>query len=110
MRVRIVCAMLAALPLGALHGQTDPPAPLIDYHQHLFSPDAAELVSPKPAPGDSAALAVIRHGIPAKDVIALLDSAGIRRALVLSVAYTWGAANRTVENEYEHVKAENDWT
>jgi predicted TIM-barrel fold metal-dependent hydrolase len=29
---------------------------------------------------------------------------------VLSVAYTWGSANRSVENEYEKVKAENDWT
>lgn len=30
---------------------------------------------------------------------------------MLSVAYTWGKASRApVENEYEHVKAENDWT
>jgi predicted TIM-barrel fold metal-dependent hydrolase len=44
-------------------------------------------------------------------LIALLDAAGIRRALVLSVAYTWGKASRApVANEYEHVKAENDWT
>ena len=25
------------------------------------------------------------------------------------MAYTWGSATRTVENEYEKVKAENDW-
>src|ERR1041385_364369 len=75
--------------------------PVIDYHQHLFSPGAATLVTGKP---DS-------PGISARDLIALLDSAGIRRALVLSVAYTWGKASRApVENEYEHVKAENDWT
>lgn len=75
-------------------------APVIDYHQHLFSPDAAALVT-----GNSSS-----PGIGARDVIALLDSAGIRRALVLSVAYTWGKASRTpVENEYEHVKSENDW-
>src|SRR5262249_30291393 len=75
--------------------------PIIDYHQHLFSPDAAALVSGKP---DS-------QGINARDLIALLDSAGIQRALVLSVAYTWGKARRApVANEYEHVKAENDWT
>jgi predicted TIM-barrel fold metal-dependent hydrolase len=29
---------------------------------------------------------------------------------VLSVAYMFGSPNRTVENEYEKVKAENDWT
>ena len=76
-------------------------APLIDYHQHLFSPSAAALVAGKPeAPG-----------IDARALIALLDSAGIRRALVLSVAYTWSKASRApVDNEYEHVKAENDWT
>jgi len=39
-------------------------------------------------------------------VIALLDSAGIRRALVLSIAYTWGNPSRHVEDEYEKVKAE----
>jgi predicted TIM-barrel fold metal-dependent hydrolase len=75
--------------------------PVIDYHQHLFSPDAAALVT-----GDQRS-----PGIDARDVIALLDSAGIRRALVLSVAYTWGKASRaTVDDEYNHVRAENDWT
>lgn len=75
--------------------------PVNDYHQHLFSPDAAALIMGKPN----------SPGISARDLIALLDSAGIRRALVLSMAYTWGKASRTpVENEYEHVKAENDWT
>jgi predicted TIM-barrel fold metal-dependent hydrolase len=76
-------------------------APAIDYHQHLFSPAAAALVSGNPN----------SPGISARNLIELLDSAGIRRALVLSMAYTWGKASRApVENEYEHVKAENDWT
>ena len=48
--------------------------------------------------------------ISAKDLVALLDEAGIRRAVVLAMGYTWGSPNRTVENEYEKVKAENDWT
>ena len=75
--------------------------PAIDYHQHLFSPDAAALVTGNPS----------TPGISARDVIALLDSAGIRRALVLSVAYTWGKASRAkVGDEYNHVKSENDWT
>lgn len=76
-------------------------SPAIDYHQHLFSPDAAALVT-----GNRSS-----PGIGARDVIVLLDSAGIRRALVLSVAYTWGKASRAaVDSEYNHVKAENDWT
>jgi len=48
--------------------------------------------------------------ISASDLIALLDAAGIRRAVVLAVGYTWGSPNRTVEDEYEKVKQENNWT
>jgi predicted TIM-barrel fold metal-dependent hydrolase len=95
--VSLVLAWSAAFAAGA----AAPQPPAIDYHQHLFSPAAGALVTGKP---DS-------PGIAADDLIALLDAAGIRRALVLSVAYTWGKASRApVANEYEHVKAENDWT
>jgi predicted TIM-barrel fold metal-dependent hydrolase len=96
MRTTIICA-LVLLPLSPIHGQT---APKADHHQHLFSPAAGALVT-----GNASS-----PGISAKEVVALLDSAGIPRALILSMAYTWGSANRTVENEYEKVKAENDWT
>jgi predicted TIM-barrel fold metal-dependent hydrolase len=76
-------------------------SPVVDYHQHLFSPAAAALVTGNPS----------SPGISASNVIALLDDAGIQRALVLSVAYTWGKASRaTVDDEYKQVKAENDWT
>jgi uncharacterized protein len=94
-----LCTVVAVLstPSAALFAQ----APMVDYHQHLFSPAAAALVTGSPnAPG-----------LAARDVIALLDSAGIQRALVLSVAYTWGKASRApVADEYAQVKAENDWT
>ena len=78
-------------------------APLADHHQHLFSPAVAALISP-PAPEKPIA------PILAADVIKLLDEAGIKRAVVLSVAYLWGNPNRSVENEYDQVKATNDWT
>jgi len=40
-----------------------------------------------------------------------LDAAGIRRAVVLSVAYSFSNPNKPpVPNEYAMVKAENDWT
>jgi predicted TIM-barrel fold metal-dependent hydrolase len=91
-----VLVVASTLP-AALSGQT----PVIDYHQHLFSPDAAALVTGNPG----------SPGIAARDVIALLDSAGFQRALVLSVAYTWGKASREpVDDEYDRVRAENDWT
>lgn len=97
MRLRLSATLVGLLLPAALAAQT----PEIDYHQHLFSPAAAAVVT-----GDSRS-----PGISARDVVALLDQAGIRRALILSVAYTWGKASRTpVEDEYEHVKAENDWT
>ena len=94
-----LCTMLVVAVM--LPATLSPQAPAVDYHQHLFSPAAGALVTGNPA----------SPGIGARDVIALLDSAGIRRALVLSVAYTWGKASRaTVDDEYDRVKAENDWT
>jgi predicted TIM-barrel fold metal-dependent hydrolase len=42
--------------------------------------------------------------------VALLDSAGVRRAPVLSVAYIYGSPARTVDDEYAKARAENDWT
>jgi len=93
-----------AATMGAAAGAARPqapPVPVIDYHQHLFSPEAAALVT-----GDPKAA-----GVNARDLIAHLDAAGIRRALVLSVAYTWSKASRAaVEDDYSHVKTENDWT
>src|SRR5690349_12607216 len=95
MRVRTLCFILAVLSAGSLCAQS---APLIDYHQHLFSPAVVGLSSRfKPFGAD--------------ELIALLDSAGIHRALVLSLAYQFGNPNKSqVRDEYEHVKSENDWT
>jgi predicted TIM-barrel fold metal-dependent hydrolase len=74
-------------------------AEIIDYHQHLFSPEAGARSSPGP------------RGIDASFLVAQLDAAGIQRAVVLSVAYTFSNPNKPpVPNEYEHVRAENDWT
>ena len=75
--------------------------PLVDHHQHISSPE-----------NSAASGAAPNRRLPAsaKQLIAYLDSAGIRRAVVLSVAYQWGGYSRTTPNEYEHVKAENDWT
>lgn len=97
MRGLHLCCALAVLPARIALCQS---APLVDYHQHLFSPAAAALVS----------ATTPMAPITATDLVALLDSAGIRRALVLSVAYTFGNPSRTVEDEYAKVKAENDWT
>lgn len=78
--------------------------PLVDYHLHLFSPAIVELSS-------TASSSARLPPIAANDLVAQLDAAGIRRGLVLSVAYMYGNPNKPpVENEYARVKAENDWT
>ena len=48
--------------------------------------------------------------VTARDVVTLLDSAGIPKAAVLSVAYLYGSPSRTVDDEYAKVRGENDWT
>ena len=90
--MRILATLALMTALGA-SGQ-----PLVDYHQHLFHPAETGLGA------DSAT-------VTATDLIAYLDAAGIRRALILSVAYQFANPNRpAVEDEYAKVRAENDWT
>ena len=48
--------------------------------------------------------------IPATALISLLDGAGIHSAAVLSVAYIFGSPVFSFVDEYERVRAENDWT
>jgi predicted TIM-barrel fold metal-dependent hydrolase len=78
--------------------------PLVDYHQHLISPETVALTH------NANPTAPRFDPIEAKDLITLLDRAGIRRALVLSVAYMWANPSLHIENEYEKVRAMNDWT
>jgi uncharacterized protein len=95
LRFFLVVTMLRPVPAIS---QT---APVADHHQHVFSSTiAAILASPSNPP----------QVITARDVAALLDSAGIKRAALLSVAYMYGSPSRTVDDEYAKVRAENDWT
>jgi predicted TIM-barrel fold metal-dependent hydrolase len=91
-------ALLAALLLaGTARAQ---PAPVGDFHQHVFSEPAIALSGP----GSGLA------PLDAKDVVALLDAAGIRKAVLLSTAYMFGSPRRQLDNELARVRAENDWT
>lgn len=72
--------------------------PAADHHQHLFSQARVDFQGSadfKP--------------ITAQDVIGLLDKAGIRRAVLLSTAYSYGRPGSEPPDEYAKVKAENDW-
>jgi len=91
---RLLPSLFLLVSIARLSAAQGPP--LVDHHQHLFSPDIAALIK--------------LPEISAEDLIRRLDSAGIRRAVVLSMAYQYGSPSRTVEDEYAKVRAENDWT
>jgi predicted TIM-barrel fold metal-dependent hydrolase len=93
--MKIGFLLVAVVLLGI---RDDSLRPTIDYHQHLLSPTAARLGS-------------LPNPFTARDLIPLLDAAGVQRALVLSLAYQYGNPNKpAVKDEYAKVKAENDWT
>ena len=79
--------------------QSEQIAPAADHHQHLFSPAYTEKFLP---PGSK--------GITAQDLIELLDKAGIQRAVLLANGYSFGRPGSEPPNEYEAVKADNDWS
>jgi predicted TIM-barrel fold metal-dependent hydrolase len=90
--IAIIAALGMLAPLNLL-------AEIIDYHQHLYSPAAGARSSPGP------------KGIDADYLVAQLDAAGVSRAVVLSVAYSFSNPNKAaVPNEYAHVMDENNWT
>lgn len=73
-----------------------PPVPLVDYHQHLVSPAFAPIVQMPPRDGSI----LLRE----------LDTAGIRRAVVLSVGYSFADERKKMANPDALTRAENDWT
>jgi predicted TIM-barrel fold metal-dependent hydrolase len=89
---------LLLLLLGACATTRSAPsyAPLIDYHQHLVSPAFAPIVK---LPG--------RDG---RALLSQLDAAGIRKAVVLSVAYSFADERKKLEDPDGLSRAENDWT
>jgi uncharacterized protein len=94
-----VVLLAAMLRVPAVSAQQ---APIADHHQHLFSPALVAMLGA--GGGDAPPV------LTARDLIPLLDSAHIQRAVLLSVAYMYGSPRRTVEDEYARVRAENDWT
>jgi predicted TIM-barrel fold metal-dependent hydrolase len=101
--IRLTLAILAcaAASVGARQQATpaasDSLAPMVDHHQHLFS-SAVHSVSSTLPPMNAA------------ELVKLLDEAGIRRAVVLSLGYQFGNPNKPpVPDEYAAVKTENDW-
>ena len=110
MAIRIIS--IAALAVGwMVFAQTQesgtisgrPSAPIADHHQHLFSPELAALMSTTPP---------VAQAKPrtADDLIAQLDAARIKRAVVLSTAYIFEQPSRQAAAAAEKLRRENDWT
>lgn len=99
------CSVGAGIGLGAQEParRDTTPAPVCDYHQHLFSPELVALMAATP-PASKA------QPRTAADVIAQLDAAGIRRAVVLSTAYIFEQPSRQASDAAEKLRRDNDWT
>jgi predicted TIM-barrel fold metal-dependent hydrolase len=96
LRISLVLAAVPLLAACTAAPPSLPPAPLIDYHQHLVSPAFAPIV-----------------GLPERDGAALvreLDAAGIERAVVLSVGYSFGDERKALNAPDRLTREENDWT
>src|SRR5688572_11968115 len=72
------------------------PAPRVDYHQHLVSPAFAPIAK-RPT----------RDG---RALLAELDSAGVEKAVVLSVGYTFADERKNLPDPDRLTREENDWT
>ena len=99
MRLAVHLFLAAAIVIvsGAARAQ---PTPVADHHQHVFSKEIVKLLGP-----DSAI-----KPLPTTELIPLLDAAGIRKAVLLSMAYMYGSPRREIANEYALARLENDWT
>ena len=70
--------------------------PRVDYHQHLVSPAFAPIAKLPQRDG--------------KALLAELDSAGVAKAVVLSVGYTFADERKKLPDPDRLTRAENDWT
>ena len=91
--------VLLLVPVIAACATTRPQslqAPRVDYHQHLVSPAFEPIVR-----------------LPARDakrLLAMLDSAGIDKAVVLSVGYSFADERKQLTDPDRLTREENDWT
>jgi len=70
--------------------------PRVDYHQHLVSAAFAPIAKRPPRDG--------------RALLAELDSAGIEKAVVLSVGYSCGDERKNLPDPDRLTREENDWT
>jgi predicted TIM-barrel fold metal-dependent hydrolase len=103
-----VACLRSPAQLAALRGQAPREVvPVADHHKHVLSETAALLLRGPRSAGGIPDL----QSFTAEELVAELDSAGIQKAVVLSVAYWFGRPGRkpAVVDEYGKVRAENDF-
>lgn len=88
-------------------GQTTPAA---DHHAHLQSAKAAQLLNEGARANPEVVQEAPEKPYTARDLIAAMDAAGIRRATALSEAYLLASRFARPAREEEAVNEENDWT
>lgn len=98
MKIAFVLATISLLGGCATNPRAVPTraAPVVDYHQHLVSAAFAPIVR-----------------LPERDGAALireLDAAGIDRAVVLSMGYSYGDERKKLDDPDRLTRNENDWT
>jgi predicted TIM-barrel fold metal-dependent hydrolase len=92
----VLIALLAACASIRPEPSVAPLAPRVDYHQHFVSPAFQPLVQ-----------------LPERDarkLLAMLDSAGVEKAVVLSVGYSYGDERKKLPDPDRLTREENDWT
>jgi predicted TIM-barrel fold metal-dependent hydrolase len=93
--MRTLCTTLLLASCPAVLAASDS-APRVDYHQHLVSPAFAPIVK-----------------MPERNGAALLqelDAAGVERAVVLSVGYSFADERKGLSDPDRLTREENDWT
>lgn len=96
MKISLALAVVPLLAACATAPVATREAPLVDYHQHLVNPAFAPIV--KMPERDGAAL--VRE----------LDAAGVDRALVLSVGYSFADERKALTDPDRLTREQNDWT
>ena len=95
--VRLFLAAACVIAGGAARAQSTPAA---DHHQHVFSEEIVKLLGPDAG----------IQPLAARELVPLLDAAGIGKAVLLSTAYMYGSPQRKLDDEYARARRENDWT
>ena len=100
------------VPAGAAETTQGPATiPRLDHHQHLMSEPARSVTIEWLRTIDTSYARQVESEplVDADELIRMLDSAGIQKALVLSNAYWFSRSPTEQPGEFEKVRAENDW-